>query len=61
MEAEEYAHIGRGEHYEEQKESMYQTPKNYSNRRRIKKIKCDVYEEHEYSSGSKKFAFDSTE
>lgn len=61
MEAEEYVQIGWGEHYEEQKESMYQTPKNYSNRRRIKKIKCDVYEEHEYSSGSKKFAFDSTE
>ena len=61
MEEEEYVQIGHREYWEEQKESLYQTPKNYSTRRRIKKIKYDGYEEHEFSSGSKKFAFESTE
>lgn len=61
IEDEEYVQIGHREYCEEQKESIYQTPKNYSTRRRIKKIKYDGYEEHEFSSGSKKFAFESTD
>lgn len=59
---EECMNVDRTPYGDEQQESIYQTPKSYSTRRRIKKKeRYEDIEEPDYSSGSKQLAFDSTD
>lgn len=62
MEAEEYVHNGAGDYVEDEKESIYKTPKSYSTRRRIKKKeRYEDYEDPAYSTITKNLAYESTD